>query len=201
MEILATDTEQLIKDTAKKVFFVDGNIHATTQDIADAAGINRASIHYYYRSRKQLFDKVFMEALAEMRGKMLLIASAELPLIEKAEKFVDFFFEKSLQHPYLELFVITERNANPLLDISMMTAKDHEEEQKKLADAIDHEVAKGNMKFITPDHFIITIMSLCSFPFLGKPIIQSALHADDSAYFKLISERKKVIMQLLFLNT
>jgi TetR/AcrR family transcriptional regulator len=36
-------TEKLIKDTAKK-FFAEGKLHATTQDIADAAGISRTSL-------------------------------------------------------------------------------------------------------------------------------------------------------------
>jgi AcrR family transcriptional regulator len=200
MEILATDTEELIKDTAKKVFFVDGNIHATTQDIADAAGINRASIHYYYRSRKQLFDKVFQEAIIEMGSKMNSIASEDLPIREKTEKFVDFFMEKSMQHPYLELFIISEHNSDPTLPLKIMPKEEHQDRMKYLELEIAREVKAGNMKAIKPEHFIVTLMSLCSFPFLGKSIIESIFEMDDKAYARFIKERKKVIMQLLFLD-
>ncbi|RKR80372.1 TetR family transcriptional regulator [Mucilaginibacter gracilis] len=199
METLATDTEQLIKDTAKKVFFVDGNIHATTQDIADAAGINRASIHYYYRSRKLLFDKVFTEAITEMRSKMHLIAVQNLPIREKTGEFIDFFFEKSLQHPYLELFVITERNSNNTLKLAM-TEINKDDMHKELDNEIQKEVAKGLMKPITANHFVMTMISLCSFPFLGRSIVQGAINVDDETYSKMLTERKKIILQLFFLD-
>src|SRR5437868_13086992 len=102
MESLSTDVEQLIKDTAKKIFFVEGKLHATTQDIADAAGINRASIHYYYRSRKLLFDKVFEEAMLEFNGKLsLVIEQQELPFRQLIEKLLDFVLKKSLEHPFM----------------------------------------------------------------------------------------------------
>ena len=38
-------TEELIKATAKKLFFVQGKFDATTQEIADAAGVNRTLIN------------------------------------------------------------------------------------------------------------------------------------------------------------
>src|SRR5579871_6591596 len=101
METLSTDVEQLIKDTAKKIFFVEGNLHATTQDIADAAGINRASIHYYYRSRKILFDEVFAEAMDEFRAKLAAVVAQDgLPFRELLDKLIDFLLEKSLEHPF-----------------------------------------------------------------------------------------------------
>ncbi|HYD90018.1 MAG TPA: helix-turn-helix domain-containing protein, partial [Flavobacterium sp.] len=49
------DTERLIKETAKRVFFGEGRFNATTQEIADAAGVNRTLINYYFRSRDKLF--------------------------------------------------------------------------------------------------------------------------------------------------
>src|SRR5579864_9398851 len=114
MENLATDVEKLIKDTAKKIFFVEGKLHATTQDIADAAGINRASIHYYYRSRKLLFDKVFEEALAEFHTKLTaVIDQKDLPFRQLIGAVIDFFLKKSMEHPFLELFLVAELNTNP----------------------------------------------------------------------------------------
>src|SRR5579863_7006240 len=116
METLSTDVEQLIKNTAKKIFFVDGNLYATTQDIADAAGINRASIHYYYRSRKQLFDKVFEEAMDEFHTKLnTIVAQDQLPFRELVGAVLDYLLKKSMEHPFLELFLIAELNTNPEL--------------------------------------------------------------------------------------
>ena len=47
-------TEKLIKQKAKILFFQKGFLNATTQEIADEAGVNRALIHYYFRSRSPM---------------------------------------------------------------------------------------------------------------------------------------------------
>ena len=48
-------TEELIKNTAKRLFFGEGKFNATTQEIADAAGVNRTLLNYYFRSRDRFF--------------------------------------------------------------------------------------------------------------------------------------------------
>ena len=52
-------TEQQILDAAKTVFQAKGMDGARMQEIADAAGINKAMLHYYYRSKEMLFEAVF----------------------------------------------------------------------------------------------------------------------------------------------
>ena len=199
MESLSTDVEQLIKDTAKKIFFVEGKLHATTQDIADAAGINRASIHYYYRSRKLLFDKVFEEAMMEFNAKLrLIIEQEELPFRQLIERLLDFLLKKSMEHPFLELFLVAELNTNP--DITHFLPEPQAERKAMLWENIAMEVAAGTMKPIEPEHFIVNLMSLCSFPFLAKPIVKRALELSEEGYAKLIAERKQVILRQIFLD-
>jgi len=200
MEILATDTEQLIKETAKRVFFAEGKLHATTQEIADAAGINRASIHYYFRSRQKLFDTVFIEATTEMKSKIQDIMEGGFSFRERTEKFIETFIEKSLKHPYLEMFIATEINTNPTIQLQLLKPSDEKERIEQLENDIKNEIAAGRMKPITPHHFIISMMSLCSFPFLGRDIIKNAFSINDDEYKKLIAERKEVIIKLLFLD-
>jgi len=200
METLSTDVERLIKETAKRIFFVEGNLHATTQDIADAAGINRASIHYYYRSRKALFDKVFEEAMDEFHTKLEgVVAQDDLPFRKLVEAVVDFFLKKSMEHPFLELFLVAELNTNP--DMKPPLLRDEAARRRgMLREYIAAEVASGTMKPIEVEQFIVNLMSLCSFPFLAKPIVKNALELSEEAYVKLISERKAVIMRLIFLD-
>ena len=54
------DTEELIKETAKRMFFGEGRFHATTQEIADEAKVNRTMINYYFRSRNNLISIIWM---------------------------------------------------------------------------------------------------------------------------------------------
>jgi AcrR family transcriptional regulator len=198
METLSTDVEQLIKDTAKRIFFVEGKLHATTQDIADAAGINRASIHYYYRSRKHLFDKVFEEAMEEFHKKLTgVIDQDDLPFRELIGNVIDFLLKKSMEHPFLELFLVAELNANPDLKAAIIPER-ASNRKKRLKEDIAREVAAGRMKPIETEHFIVNLMSLCSFPFLAKPIVKNAIELSEEAYRKFMGERKEIILKLIF---
>jgi AcrR family transcriptional regulator len=200
IKALDSDTEELIKNTAKRVFFKEGKLHATTLDIADAAGINRASIHYYFRSRKHLFDKVFEEAVREMQGKLRGVMSQDLPLRQTMETVMDFFLKRSMEHPYLELFVIAELNTDPDMYLRMMPVEEMGKRRLKLKAEIDAEVAAGRMKPIKPEHFIVNMMSLCSFPLLAKSIVKNATNMNEDEYQQFINERKQVILKLIFLD-
>jgi len=200
MDTLSTDVERLIKDTAKKIFFEEGKLHATTQDIADAAGINRASIHYYYRSRKLLFDKVFEEAMAEFHTKLqAVIGEDEVPFRQLIERLLDFLLKKSMEHPFLELFLVAELNSNPEITRNLLPEPPGER-RAMLREYIIREVAAGTMKPIEPEHFIVNLMSLCSFPFLAKPIVKNAIGLSEEDYVKFIAERKEVILKQIFLD-
>lgn len=52
------NTEEQILDAAKNVFQTKGMDGARMQEIADKAGINKAMLHYYYRSKQLLFEAV-----------------------------------------------------------------------------------------------------------------------------------------------
>jgi AcrR family transcriptional regulator len=72
----AHQTQRLIKEKAKILFFQKGFLDATTQEIADEAGVNRALIHYYFRSREQLLQTLLDETLQEKRDKIRAILTS-----------------------------------------------------------------------------------------------------------------------------
>jgi len=200
METLSTDVERLIKDTAKKIFFEEGKLHATTQDIADAAGINRASIHYYYRSRKLLFDKVFEEAMEEFHKKLMAVINRDEPMSRQLiERLIDLLLQRSMEHPFLELFLVAALNDNSDLKRSLLPDPPAEK-IALLNEFIAAEVAAGTMKQIDTQHFIVNLISLCSFPCMAKPIVKNAIGLTEEAYGKFMAERKAVILKLIFLD-
>jgi AcrR family transcriptional regulator len=76
-------TQELIKETAKNLFFVKGKFDATTQEIADEAGVNRTLINYYFRSRDNLIQIIFDEAQKVEKEKSEIIMNSDLPFKEK----------------------------------------------------------------------------------------------------------------------
>jgi len=166
-----TDTEQLIKDTAKQVFFGEGRFNATTQEIADAAGVNRTLINYYFRSRDNLFQIVFQDAETEEQKRTEMIVSSQLPLKEKIAAFLDLFFEQSSRYPYLEMYIVTQMNQGSC-------HKDPEVMGRLLDNfykEIEAEMEMGNIIKMRPQQFVINMISLTSFPVSMRPMIQHTM--------------------------
>lgn len=190
------DTEKLIKDTAKHIFFTEGRFNATTQEIADAAGVNRTLINYYFRSRNNLFEIVFQDAQSQEHEMMDEIVYSDLPFKEKISKHLDIFFKQSKQYPYLEIYMVTQMNqGNCYKDKEHMNA---------LLDKFYLEVAlemeKGSIEKMRPEQFVLNFISLMSFPVSMRPLLQETMGFTNESYDKLLEERKEVIMNTLFIN-
>ena len=66
MNALKVETEKIIIKAAHEVFIEKGLQGARMQEIADRAGINKALLHYYFRSKDKLFDAVFQDIIKEI---------------------------------------------------------------------------------------------------------------------------------------
>ena len=85
MPVVDARTEELIKETAMRIFFVEGRLHATTQVIAKEAGVNRGLIYYYFKGRDELFEAVFKEAIAVVRNRLgELFLAKSIPFNKKS---------------------------------------------------------------------------------------------------------------------
>jgi len=190
-------TETLIKETAKRVFFQKGLLNATTQQIADEAGVNRALIHYYFRSRDQLFKAVLEEAVNETRNKVDSIFNSDEPFKVKISKYLDVFIDRNAEFPYIQNFIITEIMSDPEKMKEHFSRK-RNHMLKHIVPPLKKEIESGNMEPIDPEHFIVNMMSMCSYPLVAKPFIQNMFSYDDKMYRKFLKERKQVIYKVLF---
>lgn len=190
------ETEKLIKDTARDIFFKEGKFNATTQEIADAAGVNRTLINYYFRSRQNLFDLLFEEALEKEEQIRDQILFSKVPFQEKIERYLDEALSKSRRFPYLESYIVSKLNEGH----SYRKEEDWKRFLKLFKEEYRAEVKKGNVVKMSPVHFLLNLWSLISFPFAIQPLFQSLMKISDEEYEQLIEERKEIIIQLLFIS-
>lgn len=188
-----TGTEQHIKDTAKRIFFSEGKLHATTQDIADAAGVNRTLLNYYFRTRDILFEQVATEARAEMSKEMDSVFASQLEFRDKLEKLINVFMDQAMQYPYREMYIITDLNRND---------RQVPEEKKTRVTAflkeISAEMDKGKIKRMDPRHFCMNLFALMAYPLINKSLNKSLYGIDDAEYLELMKERKKLIFEMVY---
>ncbi|MDC8104273.1 TetR/AcrR family transcriptional regulator [Chryseobacterium sp. PTM-20240506] len=188
-------TQELIKETAKHLFFVKGKFDATTQEIADEAGVNRTLINYYFRSRDNLMQIVFNEAQKVEQEKSKIIQNSDLPFKEKISQFIEGSLSTSLQYPYLETYIVSQINKGNCHQ------KDIEEDDlKKMYEDIETEMEAGNIERMKPIQFILNMVSLLVFPSAIRPLLMENLMISDKEFDKIISERKEIILNILFKN-
>ncbi|AZA49919.1 TetR/AcrR family transcriptional regulator [Chryseobacterium carnipullorum] len=188
-------TQELIKETAKNLFFVKGKFDATTQEIADEAGVNRTLINYYFRSRDNLIQIIFDEAQRVEQEKSKIIQNADLPFKVKISKFVEGSLSTSLQYPYLETYIVSQINKG-----NCHQREIEEDVLETLYKDIEKEMELGNIEKMAPVQFILNMVSLLVFPSAIRPLFMENLMISDEEYDKIISERKEIIINMLFKN-
>ncbi|KMQ64905.1 TetR family transcriptional regulator [Chryseobacterium angstadtii] len=188
-------TQELIKETAKNLFFVKGKFDATTQEIADEAGVNRTLINYYFRSRDNLIQIIFDEAQRVEQEKSKIIQNADLPFKVKISKFIESSLSTSLQYPYLETYIVSQINKGNCNEREI-----EEEVLQTLYKDIEKEMELGNIEKMAPVQFILNMVSLLVFPSAVRPLFMENLMISDEEYDQIISERKEIIINMLFKN-
>lgn len=185
-------TEKIILDAAKEVFLEKGFDGARMQEIADKAGINKALLHYYFRSKEKMFDAIFQEAFMQFFPGVVEIMVTEKPLFEKIEFFIDTYINMLTNNPHLPVFVIHEINRNPGRIVNIIKSSGIKPEY--LAKVIQQEVNAGVIIDVNPFHLIVNMIGMCIFPFMAKPVLKGIIFNDNSvAYEKFLEERKKEI--------
>jgi TetR/AcrR family transcriptional regulator len=190
-------TEKLIKAKAKILFFQKGLLNATTQEIADEAGVNRALIHYYFRSRELMLEALLDETLQEKRDRVRRVLTSDLPFREKIANYIDTIVDYGLKYPYLDNFIISETARRPE-KVKLFCAKDRFKSSDLVREALELEIRKGKIAPISAEHFMVNLISLCNYPLLAKSVIQTIHGLTDTAYRKFLLERKRIIFRTIF---
>lgn len=199
-------TEDIIFESAKEVFLEKGFDAAKMQDIANHAGINKALLHYYYRSKEKLFDIVFSQIVNQFFKRMAEVWDTDDSIENKISKFIDTYVDFLLKNPFVPRFIINTIAHAP---------KDAGEQLNKKTDGlfnkfsskidkiqadIDREVELGVLKPYKAKDMMINIISLMIFPFVAEPMIKLIFNLPSEEYKQYLIERKSLIKNMIYLS-
>lgn len=190
-------TEEKILYAAKKVFLEKGLDGARMQDIADEAGINKALLHYYFRSKDKLFEVIFKETAGTLFPKFEMILISDIPFFDKIRKIVSSYLDLIVENPYLPLFVLNEMNRNNNLDLKNFFEQQRGAVVQKFVELVEKEITAKRIKKISPPQLLINMMSMCVFPFLAKPVISVLWQIDELQFKSLMIQRKRDIAEFV----
>ncbi len=192
-----TSTEQRIIEAARRVFMQKGMAGARMQEIADEAGINKALLHYYFRSKEKLFEHIFGEVIIRISMGLKNIFEKEMGVLERLTSIVDIYVDTLMENRYLPLFVLNEMNQNPGR-FSSLLQDNILEHMKKLFIEIQKETESGQIRKTNPAHLLLNILGLIIFPFATYPVMQKVAPEEFKPFFNsFLEERKHEVKQFI----
>lgn len=187
------NTEQKILQAAIKVFIQNGFDGARMQQIADEAGMNKALIHYYFKNKENLFERIFLEKRNDFLPKMnAMFFSKDLDFIEKMELYVENHMLLLQKNPYLPKFLACNAHKHP----KVMDLLPSEFAEGILA-YFELEIAAGRVRKVDPRQFMISMLAMCIFPFAFKNVISHIIKLDENGYEQLMQARSKEVKQYI----
>lgn len=188
-------TEQRILEAAKKVFTRKGMAGARMQEVADEAGINKALLHYYFRSKERLFVGVFKGSAAKQFGCIWESLNQCDSLFPAIETFVGGYMDRMIEDPMLPLFIANEMNRDPdgLADF----IDRGKESRAGFLRLVEEAHARREIIDIDPRELLVNMMALCVHPFIARPMLKHIHGITDEAFRRMILKRKKTVPEFI----
>lgn len=190
-------TERRILEAARQVFMRRGTAGARMQEIAEAAGVNQALLHYYFRTKDRLAAAVFREAASRLGPAVATVLGSDQPLEEKVEQFVHLYIDTVRQHPFIPGYILAEMHHHPeRLATLAAGAGGHSPAAlarpliEKLATQLHQGALEGRFRSIAAEQFLVNVVALCVMPFAARPALVLALNFDDESFDRFLDERR-----------
>lgn len=198
-----SETEERIFEAALQVFARKGKDGARMQEIADAAGINKALLHYYFRSKDKLYEAVFAFVF---RRFMLTIGEAlrDAATFEQTlHAFIDGYIDSIKDNLDVVRLMVNEnlsgghvmsgqfKEALLLMELAP---------PRLFVEKLTAAIASGEVRAVDPRQTLLSVISCCLFFFITLPTvcIMNPEAEDDLDAF--IAQRKAHIFDLLYMG-
>lgn len=195
---MAEDKEQLILEVARKQFVQKGFAATKMQDIAAEAGVNKALLHYYYRSKEKLYHQIIVRTLDRVIPTFAAAMATEGTFWERLENLVHTYVTLLQAEPDIPFFIMSELSQEQDRFVSELRLRAHYfPAAQSFVQSMHEEMEAGRMKQMPPLHLMLNIMSLTVFPFIAKPVFSTIFSFDDESLKQLLEERKVIVLDFI----
>lgn len=190
---LERSTEQAILDAAERLFLEKGFARTSTTEIAKAAGCNQALVHYYYRTKDNLFESIFESKAKLLLSGFLQIHDESSPFEQVLAGMVRSHFDMLAQNPRIPVLIVNELLTNPerLRALREKLGPLPAGIAKGLQKRLDLESANGTIRPTLLVDLFFTILGLNALPFLAGPIVKTATEMSDADFESLLHRRRE----------
>lgn len=198
-QIQEQSMESIILETAERLFLDKGFALTSTTEIAREAGCNQALVHYYFRTKEQLFIRIFEEKVKIFAGAFFSIDEKPGTFLEKLTRKIEAHFDIVARNPKIPFLLINEITTNPQrIQALHKSIGDYPTDIiRRMSEELNEAIARGEVRPITALDLILTILSLNVMPQLLRPVLEEVMPLPPEEVQKLIERRKKENVQVI----
>ena len=192
--------EERILTAAREEFGAKGFFGARTQSIADAAGVNKAMLHYYFRSKEVLYGEVIRSALQNLFSGILREWFTERTMPEKVEAVVDYYLNMLRDDPSLMKIIMREavdgggKMKKIFINDSVIPPFG---EESPIQDLLRDFADNLGMEPMEALHIYISIIGMCVISFISPIMLEIIAKYDTSDFDSFLNDRRRAIKAVL----
>ncbi|MDD4310084.1 MAG: helix-turn-helix domain containing protein [Candidatus Cloacimonetes bacterium] len=191
------NAEERLLTAAIEVFCNRGYDGARTQEIADLAGISKASLHYYFRSKELLFRKAVQKVFSLIIGNVARRISEESSFEVVIRQLVEGYFEMFIHFRTQAVFFFTEMMKHEELLDEIVKGIDRSVLLNGLMLRFQKEREEGKIIDMEPVDLLVNIIAMCGYPILAEPLLKRVLTLSNDEYQTMLNRRKEMVVDFV----
>ena len=192
-EKLNQPTEQAILEAAEKLFLEKGFEATSTTQIAKEVGCNQALIHYYFRTKDNLFNTIFEQKFRLFFQQLFNIEGVQsMGFEEKIRHLIISHFALLENNPQIPLLIIRELSRKPE-QVALLREKLRELPEQLFAalnDDLQAEIKAGRVRPVSLIDIMIPAISMNVALFVMMPVVEQVMQMDEEQKKNLIEHRR-----------
>lgn len=187
--------EARIIDVARQMFMEEGFAGTRMCHIAERVGINRPTLHYYFRTKEKMFMAVFGDIVKSVIPKIQeIIVRTDLPIADRVGMIVDCYYDIFRRNPFLPLFIIREMQRDIGLLVSTCGQLDLLPYMNKVIESMQGEMDSGHIRRVPIRFVFYTFYSMLSMPFVTYNLGNTMLLEDGETFDEMLDKWKPYIV-------
>lgn len=191
--------EERILASAERLFLSKGYSLTSMTEIARETGCTQALVHYYFRTKENLFSKIFEGKFHQFIGCIVRREDEDLPFAELVSVRTSRLFDLMADNPRLPFMFLSEfvANAEQRLNIKDSIVPLCAEAVASLEAKIDGEVESGRIRRTDTMNLTLNMFSLVVTFFVLLPFIEEMGFITDANREDFIAQRKQEIIRTI----
>ena len=196
-----TQLEEQILHAAEELFLEKGFGATSTTDIAKRVGCNQALVHYYFRTKENLFQGIFTEKVNLILTYITPESEKILDFEDALNRFIDYYFKILTENPNLPFFLIKELIMSEVRRnwIRKMLIEDERYLHFYYAwdKIVKAEIEKGRLRPIETMDLTLNVISLIVFTFVSLPLYRDFFEQNEAEIDAYLQNRKAEVKKLI----